>query len=348
MAFYDTTTLLEVLRYTRQPTNFFLDLAFQRQINFETPSISFDVVYGDDRKLAPFVVPNVQGRGSKMDGYEQRSFKPAYVKPKDVVDPNMLIERQPGEALGTGSLSNDQRRNAVIAELLRQHYVRHRNTQEWMAARALIDGKVTIKGEDYPETLVDFRRHASLSYTLTGGALWSAGTADPLANLKAARVNANVRSGARIQNHVFGGEAWDKFTARVNLKDLLDTRYKDSQSEIKTMTDGYEGVEFIGTIRSLNDGGRMNVWVHTGKYIDETGSEQYMMDQNTVVGISPETVQGVRCFGAIKDAKANYRAIEIFPKNWENEDPSLEYLMTQSAPLMVPKQPDGTFSIKVA
>lgn len=347
MAFYNTAELLETLRVVRQPTSFFLDLLFNRQINFETETINFDVVYGDDRKLAPFVVPNVQGRASKMSGYEQRSFKPAYLKPKDIIDPNMVIERQPGEALGTGSLSLSQRRDAVVAELLRQHSVKHRNRQEWMAAKAIIDGKVTIKGEDYPETLVDFRRHSSLTYTLAGAALWSAGTADPLANLKAARVNANVRSGARIQKHVFGGDAWDKFTARVNLKDLLDTRYKDSQSEIKTMTDGYEGVEFIGTIRSINDGGRLDIWVHTGKYIDEDGNEQFMMDQNTVVGFS-EAVQGVRAFGAIKDKKAGYQALEIFPKSWEEEDPSVEYLMTQSAPLMIPKQPDATFSIKVA
>lgn len=347
MAFYNTAELLEVLRYVRQPTSFFLDRYFGRQINFTTETINFDVVYGDDRKLAPFVVPNVQGRASKMTGYEQRSFKPAYLKPKDIIDPNMVIERLPGEALGTGSLSPMQRRDAVVAELLRQHQVKHRNRQEWMGARALIDGKVTIKGEDYPETLVDFRRNSSLTYSLTGAAAWTAGTADPLANLKAARVNANVRSGARITEHVFGGDAWDYFTARVNLKDLLDTRYKDSLSEVKTMTDGYEGVEYIGRIRSINDGGLMDVWVHTGKYIDEDGNEQFMIDQKTVVGAS-NSVQGVRCFGAIKDKKAGYQALEIFPKSWEEEDPSVEYLLSQSAPLMVPKQPDATFSIKVA
>lgn len=347
MAFYDTTTLLEVLRVTRAPTSFFLDMCFGRQINFETPSISFDVVYGDDRRLAPFVVPNVQGRVFAGDGYEQRTFKPAYVKPKNIVDPNMVIERQPGEALGTGSLSLMQRRDAAVAELLRQHSVRHRNTQEWMAAKAIVDGKVTIKGEDYPETLVDFRRNSSLTYTLTSTAKWDNAAATPLANLKAARVNANNRSGARIVNHVFGGVAWDQFCTRVNLKDLLDTRYKDNFSELKTMTDGYEGVEYIGTIRSTNDGGRMDIYVHTGKYLDENGSEQYMMDQNTVCGFS-EAVQGVRCFGAIKDKGAQYRALEIFPKVWEQEDPSVEMLMTQSAPLMVPKQPDATFSIKVS
>ena len=347
MALTDTATMLETLRITRAPTSFFLATFFNRQINFQTDTIEFDLVYGDDRYLAPFVVPNVQGRGHKLSGYEHRSFKPAYIKQKDHVDPNMVIERQPGEALGTGSLSLEQRHDIVVTELLRQQRLRINNRWEWMAAKAIIDGKVTIKGEDYPETLVDFRRHSSLTYILAGAAKWSDASADPLANLKAARINANNRSGARITKHLFGGEAWDKFTARVNLKDLLDTRYKDSQSEIKTMTDGYEGIEYIGTVRSLMDGGRIEIWVHTGKYKDEDGVEQFMLDQNTVVGFSETAVQGVRCYGAIKDHKAGFRAVDIFPKVWEENDPPVEYMMSQSAPLMVPKMPDATFSIKV-
>jgi len=59
-------------------------------------------------------------------------------------------------------------------------------------------------------------------------------------------------------------------------------------------------------------------------------------------------MDGVRCFGAIRDKKAGYQALEFFMKNWEIEDPSHEYIMSQSAPLMVPKEPNATYSIKVA
>lgn len=347
MSVYDMYTLLEVLRVQKSPSSFWLQF-FPRQINFTTPEIAFDKVFGDDRGLAPFVVPNVQGRVLGLDGYETMSFKPAYVKPKHVVDPNMVIERQPGEALGTGSLSISQRRDAVIAEILRKHRVLIQNRCQWLAARALIDGKVVIEGEDYPKTLVDFRRHPSLTGTLTGAARWSESTANPLEDLKTMRVHANNRSGARITQHIFGAEAWDMFCQRVDLKDLLDTRYRGSETSITRLDDGYEGVEYMGVIQGLNGAGRIEVWVNTEKYIDPvTGAEEFYLDQKTVVGVSP-LVQGVRCFGAIKDKKSDYRALEIFPKMWEEEDPSVEYLMSQSAPLMVPKQPDATFSLKVA
>lgn len=345
---YDTTTLLSVLRVQKSITPFWLGF-FTSQINFDTEDIAFDKVFTDDRKLAPFVVPNVQGRVMGIEGYESMSFKPAYVKPKHVVDPNMVIPRQPGEALGTGSLSPTARRNAVIAELLRRHRVMHENRWEWLAAKAIIDGKVTIRGDDYPTTLVDFRRNAGLTGVLTGGAKWDQTTADPLGDLRTKRVAANNLSGARISTHIFGADAWDMLASRVDLRDQMKTDYRGGYGTNVTMVkDGYEGLEYMGTIMGSNGAGRIEAWVHTGKYIDpETGNEEFFLDQKTVVGVS-EAVQGVRCFGAIKDKAANYQPLEMFPKNWENEDPSVEYLMTQGAPLMVPKQPNATFSLKVA
>lgn len=345
---YDLTTLLSVLRVQKQSELFFLPNFFPQQLNFDTEDIAFDKVMSDDRKLAPFVVPNVQGRVLGITGYTTKSFKPAYVKPKHVVDPNMVLPRQPGEALGTGSLSIDQRRNAVIGELTRQHRVIIDNRCEWMAAQALQFGQVVIAGEDYPSTLVDFGRDPSLTITLAGAAAWSSPTSNPLANLKTARVLANQKSGARITQHIFGQNAWDKFAARVDLRDMMDKRYGGQDTRVTLMTDGYDGVEYVGRIVGLDGKGTIDAYVHTGKYIDpDTGNEAFYMNQNGVLGVSATGVQGFRCFGAIKDFDANFQPLPLFMKNWRNQDPSVEYLLSQSAPLMVPKQPDATFYIDV-
>lgn len=343
---YGTTELLSVMSQVKTITPFWLSL-FPQQINFETEDIAFDRVSRDYRRLAPFVAPNVQGRVQGRSGYDTVSFKPAYVKPKDVVDPSMDIVRQPGEALGTGSLTNAQRRDAAIAEILRQHRSKLVNRNEWLAARAVIDGQVTIAGEDYPAVTVNFRRHSSLSYALAGGALWSAGTADPLADIKAAKLNADARSGVRITRLVFGGDAWDMFAARVNLREMMNIQYGGYDTRVSLMRDGYEGQEYMGVIQGLNGAGRIEAWVDTSKYVDEDGNEQFFLDQKTVVGVSP-SIEGVRCFGAIRDVKAGLQAREVFTKMWENEDPSVEYIMSQSAPLMVPKRPNASFKIKVA
>lgn len=339
---YGTSELLEVSRFVKTITPFWLSF-FPRQINFTTEEIFFDKVDQDYRRLAPLVVPNVQGQLMGMGGYSSLSFKPAYVKPKHAVDPNMLIERRAGEALGTGSLSPMQRRDAAIAEIMRLHDALLTNRNEWLAARAMIDASVTLSGDNYPTTTVNFQRHASLTYTLTSGARWSQTTGTPLVDIAAARANANARSGATVRRVVFGGTAWDYFAARVDIKALMDKNYGGLNVAIQRAADGFEGQEYMGTYGGIFGGGQIDLWVDRSKYVDEAGSEQYFLDQKTVVGFSD--VEGVRCYGAIKDLDANLQALERFPKMWRNEDPSAEYIMTQSAPLMVPKKPNASFKI---
>lgn len=350
---YDLMTLDGVQRRLKSAPRYWLEQFFPRQINFDTEWIAFDQVFEDTRKLAPFVVPNVAGRPGKLNGFETFRFKPAYSKQKDIVDYTMHMDRVAGEALG-GTLSIDQRRDAVIAYLLQQQKDKLLNTFNWLAARAVIDGKVIIKGEDYPETLVDFRRHPNLTITLTGGALWSATTGDPLGDLKDARIEANGRSGARIRKVTFGANAWDLFTQRVDLKDILDVNFGGVQANgitrINSLTDGYpDSIEYMGRLSGQNGQGAIECWVDTTRFIDpEDGVEKYYLDQNTISGVAPEALGGTRCFGAIKDIRAGFRPLEFFFKNWENEDPSQEYLLTQSAPLMVPRDPNASYSIKVA
>ena len=347
MELYDLVTLDALYRQVKAPTPPFWLNSFNRAIYFDTPEIYFEKVFGDDRALAPFVVPTSAGRPTKLDGYQALSLAPAYVKILDPVDPKMFIERQPGEAFG-GSLTMDQRRNAVIVELLRKHRGKIGNRKEWLAARAIIDGKVTISGEDYPSTLVDFRRDASLTGVLAGAAKWDVGTGDPLGSLKTMRLNANSLSGARITKHVFGANAWDLFNQRVDIKEFMNFNYGGLDTKVTRMSDGYEGQEYMGRIAGLNGAGAIDVWVDSSKYIDpEDGTEKFFLDQTTVVGVS-ELVGGVQCFGAIMDKRASYRPLEVFHKNYDQENPSVEYLLSQSSPLMVPKVPNATFSLKVA
>lgn len=341
---YGTSELLEVSRFVKVLTPFWLSF-FPRQINFDTEEIFFDKVDQDYRRLAPLVVPNVQGRPMTIGGYSSLSFRPAYVKPKHIVDPNMVIERRAGEALGTGSMSLGQRRDAVIAEILRIHKTLLVNRNEWLAARALIDGSVTLSAEDYPTTTVNFQRHSSLTYTLLTTARWSVSTATPLADLDAARVNANNRSGARITKFVFGGTAWGYFAAHANvdLKNLMDRTFGGITGDVQRRWDGYEGQEYMGRLSGSLGGGLLEIWVDTSKYVDDAGNEQFFLDQKTVVGVTD--VEGIRCFGAIKDFDADLKPLEMFQKMWRNDDPSAEYILTQSAPLMVPKKPNASFKI---
>jgi hypothetical protein len=59
-------------------------------------------------------------------------------------------------------------------------------------------------------------------------------------------------------------------------------------------------------------------------------------------------LNGTRCYGAIRDKRAGLAAMSLFPKMWDQEDPSVTYTMTQSAPLMVPGNPNNSFRLVVA
>lgn len=345
---YDLATLLEVRRRQEAPPVFWLNF-FQRQVNFETPYIDFELVNKRYRRLAPFVAPNVQGRVITTQGSSLKRFAPAYVKPKSVIDPQKVITRQVGET-PYQPLSNAQRRDAVVAEETREHKARLVNTNELLAARAIIDGYVDIEGEDYPKVRVDFGRDSALDLTLAGAAAWSQATANPLGDIKQQRRTANRLSGATTRRVIFGASAWDLFVARLELNNpqsgnLLDTNFRGSETSISRVLDEFEGAEYAGTITGVDGQGRFECWVYTGFFEDEEGNEVPILNEFDVVGLGE--FDGVRCFGAIQDARAGYRAMEVFMKNWENQDPSVEYLLSQSAPLMVPGEPNATWRIRV-
>lgn len=345
---YTTYDLLEVVRVQKSLPSFWLQF-FPSVLNSTKEEIALDQVSDNYKRLAPFVAPNVQGRVMKKDGYTTVSFRPAYVKPKDIIDPSVDLPRQAGEAFATGSLTLEQRRNAVMAYLLQRQRIVIDNRIEWMAAKAVIDGKVVVVGEDYPSVTVDFRRDAALTITLAGGTRWTEATATPAADVMSARRAIQDKCGAVANRVIFGATAWSNFYAKeISGKEstLMNNQIRGSGTEVSFLRDGFEGVEFVGNYRGSNGAG-FECYVYTAKYEDDAGVMQDMMDQNAVVLVAPD-VRGVQCFGAIRDKRAGFQALKYFPKNWEVEDPSVEYLMTQSAPLMVPRQPNATAKIQTA
>ena len=70
------------------------------------------------------------------------------------------------------------------------------------------------------------------------------------------------------------------------------------------------------------------------------------MDPRDALLISP-SVDGIQAFGAILDGAANLQVYDIFVKMWDQEDPSARFIMSQSAPLMIPQNPNCTFRARV-
>lgn len=338
---YDTNTLLGVYKDLAPASTYFLDLGFRSAITFETEFIDFEKL-ATGRKLAPFVAPTAQGVPIYNQGSNITRFKPAYVKPKDAVDPTRLFKKMPGNLLNDSNMSPQARYNALVAAILTDHREAIERRWEWLAARAMVDGKVTIEDERYPARVVDFQRDANHTVVLTGTSRWGQADANIIGNIESWR--------SRVRNAKFGGptnrltvapDVWDVMRKDPEVLKQLDVNTRGTAMDLKIGIRDGELVEYIGKLSNT-----LELWINSDYYELPNGSTVPYMASGEVL-LSGPNVNGVRAFGAIVDKNAQFQARPVFPKMWDQEDPSATFIMTQSAPLMVPVNPNNTLKATV-
>lgn len=338
---FSTTKLLGVLAALDRPRRVLLDIFFPTEFTSDTEEIAFDKV-NKARRLAPFVSPYVAGKAQRSRGATVTTFKPAYVKPKNVITPAETLKRRPGESLN-GDLSPEERRNRIIVQTLQDQDDQISRREEWMAAQALLTGKVIVQGEDYPKQVVDYNRPAGHTITLAGGDRWGQAGVKPLATLRSWATTVSNASGFNPRQVIMDPLAAEVFLADTEVQTILDNRRQTGGSmQLAGAVTGAQGEEVV----LLGDVGQFTFWQYQQVYTNDAGATQKMMPDNTVIMGSPAGLEGIRGYGAILDHKA-LRAMSRFPKMWEENDPSVENLMTQSAPLPIMSRPEATLAVTV-
>lgn len=339
---YDTSTLLGVMREQEAPSNYWLDLLFNNTVTFDDEFIDFEKLTPKGRRLAAFVAPLAQGKPLFREGSTVTRLKAAYVKAKDPVNPTRMLRRRPGELLAPVPASPEARRNAIIADILATHRDGIERRWEWLAARAAIDGKVTIEGENYPARLVDFQRDAGHTITLAADAEWGDAGVSIYDNLQTwITMMRNAKFGGAVNRITMGPDAWDIVRKDDEIKEQLDLNTRGTVANLNTVVRDGAQVDYVGNL-----GPNLPVYVYSDYYEDETGASVPILDSKSVVLTGPN-VQGVRAYGAIQDAHANFQALPIFSRNWIGDDPAIEQVGSQSAPLMIPVNPNNTLVAKV-
>jgi hypothetical protein len=337
---FTTNVLIGVVQALKTPPSFLLDKYFGMESTEESEEIHFERI-NEKRRIAPFVSPVVAGKVVEAQGRVLRTFKPAYIKDKRVFDPTQPIKRAIGESIGGGQLTNLQRRDAHLALQLQDQLNMLTRRKEVMASEVIRTGKCTIVGDDYPQVIVDFLRDATLTVAaLAGGAKWDQTTATPLKNLRAWQKLVRKAEGVNPTDVIMGDDAFENFISHSTVTPKLDQRWLQGTS-VNPSQKVVEGGSFQGTI----DG--FSIYTYSGWYVDpadDTEKEIWPLDQVSLV--SP-FLEGVRAYGAIKDGKAGLKALPYFPKMWEDDDPAVEYLMLQSAPLIVPVRPNASLMADV-
>ena len=339
---YTTRDLLAVMYddAVDAPSNFWLQNFFPGTHTSTKEEILFEKIVGR-RGLAPFVRPTSVGqpiytrKGSKVN-----SFKPAYIKPKDAVRPVDQIQRQPGDLFSLNPRTPAQNFNAETARIALMHRDYIERSWEYLAAKAVINGEVDVTYEDGETVTVDFDRDDNLT-VLKGSNYWDS-TYDILGDIETyATAMADAEFGGIPDTLIVGSSVWAVMRTNTKLKDLMDLNYKRSDVNLARgmllPQDRKSRIKYAGEI---SEG--IAVWVYDDYYVDGAGAQQKFLPSNEFVLID-SNFEGVKAFGAILDKKADLQPLPIFPKMWDEEDPSASLIMTQSAPLMIPAYPNRSF-----
>lgn len=304
---------------------------------FDTEEVHVDVE-PISREVAPLVSPLVEGKVMEHLGQRTNIIKPAYVKPKMRFAPPNFMSRAPGEAIG-GELSPQQRMDLYLSQSLTRLLGAVGRRKELMASEALRLGKVTLSGEKYPTTVVDYGRDAALTIANpTGTNVWGNTAAKPLNQLQTAATLGLQTEGASLVDVIMGVDAWTEFKDNPQIEKRL-LQLNAAGTSIDRVVQSSEGLQYKGTIDNLN------IYVYAGWYKDpETGTVYEIWPAKSVV-VTADVIDGLQLHGAILDPKAGMQALEAFPKMWDEEDPAARWLMLQSAPLVVPQRPNASVYI---
>lgn len=342
MNIYGTTTLNRVVEALRLPSSFLLDVFFPEVQRHETEEIHFDI--DDDKpRLAPFVSPLVEGKVVQSKGFTTKVFKPAYVKDKRVHRPDRAFRRAISEQIG-GNLSPTERAAINLQRDLEDQLSNLIRRQTVMASQALRTGTITVVGEQYPESVVNFGRAGGLTKALLTSARWGESGVSPADNLQDWIDEVQETSGATPNVVVMDTKSWKLLKADPKFKDSIDLRRGgDSQAETGLLVP-----DRISRARWVANSGDVQIWVYNEVYIDPAdGQTKKVLPDHTVIVADTTSLEGVRAYGAIMDEAAGLQARDYFTKSWLNEDPAVRYLMMQSAPLPVPYRVNATLCATV-
>lgn len=320
---FESRKLIATANNIKPATTFITDTFFKKVDVNSAENIDVEIRDGK-RKLAPFVSPLIEGKLEPSLGKQVTSYKPAYIKFKYATEAEQVARETNGVFYADGK-SPAQRAAEKAAIELKEGIDNIKRRIELMATEAVTTGNVTIKGDGIDE-VIDFGMKATHQKTLTGTALWTDASSDPLKDLRAWKREVAKDSGYTPSVAVMGSDVIDAFLANDAVQKYLDNR-RINLGGIAPSDIG-EGVTYYGEVEGLK------IYSYDGYYeVDGTIYDVFPSDK---ILLGSDRALAKLNYGAIKDFKAGNFVGAVFVKSWEVEDPSARFVLLQSAPLPVP------------
>jgi hypothetical protein len=347
ISLYDLRSMLKVVETLPPVRTFVKDTFFKKGEVSLTDAVDIDIIKGK-RKLAPFVSPLRQGKLVERDGYTTRTFKPAYVKPKMITTVDDILKRLAGEQIYTNDVYSKMRdlASARLAKDLQQLNTMITRREEWMACKAITEGSVPVVGDGVNDS-ISYLFDSSQLPVFSGTARWNQSTTcTPIADLKRLKrervqksfaPNICIMGTGAIDNFLKADEVIGNSTGGKNLFNM--TKVNIGQIDIKILP---EGVTYYGRLEEVG----LDLYSYEEWVVNPlTDALEPLIPENAVILGSTQALATFN-YGAIKDLSC-LNPYERFPKSWEEEDPSVRYLMLQSAPLPILNEADAWVSARV-
>lgn len=318
---YDFRSLTTAINNLETAPSLILDVVFkQKNQNFST-AIDVDVESnGVAKSLAPFVAPLQEGKVIKALGYTTKTIKfPRIRVKKQLSARDVLALRGIGDSIYVGEAATvDSSKNSKIAreQLSLKNLISRRI--EWMASQAL-RGKISYTSDDLAFE-IDFGMQDSHKPTLAAGA-------DIIAAIRSYKNLILQATNLTADTALIGSAALDRLLADEKVQKLLDNR------NIAAGNIDAQGQNYVGRICGVD------IYECAEQFLDEAGASHSMIDDNAFVLLS-SAAKFTQEFGLIEDLDAQV-GMEFFSKMWNEKDPSVAWLLAESAPLPVVYQPDA-------
>ncbi|AYX13014.1 major capsid protein [Yersinia pseudotuberculosis] len=347
MNIYDTNVLVGLVPNLKTSQNWLLDRFFPNVVTHDTEEVSIDVDIGK-RRMSPFVSPLVEGKLVESRKYQTNTFKPAYIKDKRTPDLRKPIRRQMGERIGGEYTAAEREMLNIQFEMEDQIDMLNRRL-EWMAASALTKSQITVVGDGFPTTVIDFGRSSNLTITLSGSDKWPLSVAagatntQPSDDIEEWQTLMLKESGAVATDLVFTSLSWKAFRLDTTIKDnaIVSPALSPFGNQVDAGPRVNKGAVYKGRW------GNFDLWLYNDWFIDPVDGIEKPMIPNGAVLMSGADLMGTRAFGVILDPAFNYGPMAFAPKSWIMPDPAQRYLLMQSAPLVIPSRVNASLCATV-
>lgn len=338
---YEPQMLLAALHQCYSPRRFLLDTFFSSVKTFETKTVLIDIKQGD-RDISAFVHPLENGRLVEDAGFETRSVMPCYTKEIKTIVPDETTTRLFGEDF-LKPLSPIEREHRLLGEKLNSLDERVGRLEEVMAAQALINGSIYVKGEKS-----DFK--LDLGYTagrqkiiLSGDSCWDK-KGDPMFDLDNWARTISERCGMAPTIIIVGNRVIQALFDNEKIMKRLDNR-NFRVGELGSAREQFlaeQGVIYHGSLAPSN----IPIYTYGEKYRNPiSGSvEPLIPDDAVLLGCKSAGCQML--YGMIQNMHS-LTALPRFPFSWTKEDGSARYIQLESAPLPNLYQVDAFISARV-